>query len=202
MAHEGLWEQLIELDRRETAKRAKCQYLPNPDRYVVTMLNSEYVVNLSNREISSTQAISHSASSEFLEQLCLLAYLIHAKDLPLANKLAKFETLPGGQFFFKGVHGLPIDKVEKAFGSHPETILQAVERFDSKKCEYGDASIELSVLPRIPLTVVIWGGCDEFPARGSILCDKTAGEHLPLDALLAAVNLTVDAMIEASGQSS
>ncbi len=38
MAHEGLWEQLDKLDRWRTAQRAKCQYLINPERYVVTLL--------------------------------------------------------------------------------------------------------------------------------------------------------------------
>lgn len=201
MAHESLWEQLIQLDHQQTAKSANCQYLPDPDRYIVTMLNSENVVNLSNRDISSAQTGSDPTPAEFLQQLCLLAYLINVQDLPLANKLTKFEALPGGQFFFRGVHGLPVDKLEKAFGNHPEAILQAVKHFDAKKCDYGDASIELSVLPRIPLTIVIWGGCDEFPARVSLLCDSTAGSHLPLDALLAAVNLAVDAVIEACEKS-
>jgi hypothetical protein len=201
MAHEGLWQQLIQLDHQKTAKRANCQYLPDPDRYAVTMLNTEYVIDLSNREISSAQPGCDITPAEFLQQLCLLAYLINVQDLPLANKLTKFEALPGGQFFFRGVHGLPIDKLEKAFGNHPEAIFQAVNRFDAKKCDYGDASIEISVLPRIPLTIVIWGGCDEFPARVSLLCDSTAGSHLPLDALLAAVNLAVDAVIEACEKS-
>ncbi len=196
MPHEGLWKQLIPLDSQQTAQRANCQYLTDPDRYIITMLNTEYVVNLSNREISSAQTGSEPTPAEFLEQLCLLAYLINVQDLPLTNKLTKFESLPGGQFFFRGVHGLPIDKLEKAFAKDPDAIFQAVERFDAKKCEYGDASIELYILPRIPLIIVIWGGCDEFPARVSLLCDSTAGPHLPLDALLTAVNLAVDAVIE------
>lgn len=196
MPHEGLWKQLIPLDRQQTAKRAICQYLPDPDRYIVRMLNTEYVVDLSNQEISSTLPGCEPAPAEFLEQLCILAYLINAQDLPLTNKLTKFEALPGGQFFFKGVHGLPLDKLEKAFGSHPDEIFKALEPLKAKKCEYGDASIELTVLPRIPLNIVIWAGCDEFPARVSMLCDSTTGSHLPLDALLTAVKLAVDAVIE------
>jgi hypothetical protein len=202
MAHEGLWEQLISLDQKQASKRAKCQFLTDPDRHIITMLNTEYVVNLSNREITSNQPEGDPAPAEFLEQLCLLAYLINAKDLPIANKLTKIETLPGGQFFFRGVHGLPIEKLEKAFGDHPECLYWIIEQLNAKQCEYGDASIELLVLPRLPITIVIWGPCDEFPPRVSILCDKTAGEHLPLDALLASINLTVDAMIAAYDKSS
>ena len=93
MAHEGLWQQLIKLDRQKTAVRAKCQYKDGPERYVVTMLKAEYVVNLSDEQIFSVQPGGSLADSGFLEQLCLLAYLINAQDLPVANKLVKPEAL-------------------------------------------------------------------------------------------------------------
>jgi len=209
MAHEGLWEQLEKLDGQATARRAKCRYLTDPDRYVVTMLNTEYVVNLAGREIL-TVAGSPSGSARlgegpsrsgagFLQQLCILAYLINAKDLPLAGKLVGAESLPGGQFFFRGPHSLPTDKLEQAFGAQPDRLYEAAKRFDAKRCEFGDASVQLYVLPRIAITAVVWRSCEEFPARASILFDQTAGAQLPLDALQAAVNLTVEALIRVYG---
>jgi len=198
MAHEGLWEQLDKLDRQETAKRAKCQYLPDPERYVVALLNTEYVVNLSDKNIFSAQQGSSAAAAEFLEQLCILAYLINAQDLPFGNKLVRPDTLPGGQFFFRGLHGLPTEKLVKAFGQCPEQLYRVTEQFDAERCEFGDASIELYILPRLPLTIVIWRQCEEFGARASILFDQTAAAQLPLDALWAAVNLTVEALVQAA----
>ena len=50
------------------------------------------------------------------------------------------------------------------------------------------------MLPRVPLPIVVWRQCEEFEARASILFDKSTGEQLPLDALLAGVNLTVKAL--------
>jgi hypothetical protein len=198
MAHEGLWEQLDKLDGTKTAQRAKCQFHDNPERYVIALLNAEYTVNLSDRQIFAVQPASPQRPAEFLEQLCILAYLINAQDLPLANKLAKAQALPGGQFFFRGLHSLPTDKLAEAFGDYPEELYRISVQFDAKRCEYGDASIELCVLPRLPLTIVIWRRCEEFEARASILFDETAAAHLPLDALLAAANLTVDALIKAT----
>ena len=197
MAHEGLWEQLLGFDPEETATRAKCQYLANPPRYVITLLNTEFTVNLADKQIFSTRPAAAQVPAEFLEQLCLLAYLINAQDLPLANKLVKAQTLPGGQFFFRGHHGLPTGKLKKAFGDNPGGLYQITEQFNAKRCEYGDASIELYVLPRVPITMIIWAGDDEFGARPSILLDQTAASQLPLDALLTAVNLAVDAVIAA-----
>ena len=198
MAHEGLWEQLLGLERQETVQRAKCQYLSNPERFVIRMLDAEYVVNLSDRQIFSIQADSLLVPAEFLEQLCLLAYLINAQDLPLANKLVKAEALPGGQFFFRGLHSLPTGELEEAFGDCPDVLYKRAERFDAKRCEFGDASIQLYILPRVPLTIVIWQKDEEFAARASILFDQTAASQLPLDALGVAVNLAVKALLKAA----
>ncbi len=196
MAHKGLWEQLDKLDRQKTAKRAKCQYLSKPERYVVTLLNTEYVVNLSDKQIFSVRQDSPPVPAEFLEQLCLLAYLINAQDLPLANKLVRPETLPGGQFFFRGPHMLPTRKLEEAFGAKPDLLYESGTRLNASHRDFGDASVELFVLPRIPLTFVIWRGDEEFPARASLRFDQTAATQLPLDALGAAVNLTVEALVK------
>lgn len=201
MAHEGLWEQLLGLERKETAQRAKCQYLNNPERYVISLLNTEYIASLSDREIYSVQAGASPVTAGFIQQLCILAYLINAKDLPLADKLVKAETLPGGEFFFRGLHSLPTGKLEKAFGDCPDVLYRKAGQFDAKRCEFGDASIQLYVLPRIPLTIVIWAKDEQFQARASILFDQTAASHVPLDALWAAVNLTVDMLVKTAGES-
>ena len=137
----------------------------------------------------------------FLEKLCLLAYLINAKDLPPAGKLVNGLALPGGQFFFRGVHCLPTEKLEQVFGDRPETLLDAAKPLGAKPCEFGGASILLNLLPRLPVTMVLWGRCEEFEARASILFDKTAADQLPLDALLAAVNLAVKALTDGAGDS-
>jgi hypothetical protein len=201
MSNEGLWEQLEKLDCAETARRAKCEYQSEEKRYIIQFLNTEYIIDFSNKKAYTGRRDSTPKPAKFLEELCLLAYLINAKDLPPANKLVKAEALPAGQFFFRGLHALPTKKLEKAFGTNPEMLLKISERYDAKKREFGDASITLNVLPRLPLTIVIWRRCEEFEARASILFDQNAASLLPLDALLAAVNLTVNALTEVSTDS-
>ena len=197
MTNEGLWQQVLALDGQGTAQRAGCRYIAEPAGYVITLLNNEYEVRLSDKQVLSTP--QGSKPVEFLEELCILAYLINARDLPLAGKLVKAQDLPSGQFFFRGLHSLPTDKLEKAFGRRPEALLEIAEQFDAEKCEFGDASIRLDVLPRVPITIIIWRQCEQFGARVSILFDRTAAVHMPLDALWAAANLAIKAVIKAVG---
>ena len=194
--HEELWQQLIKLDGPQTAQRANCKYLPESDRYVITFLNNQYSVNLQDKQISSTEPDAEPIVANFTEQLCILAYLINAKDLPLSGKLVKAESLPGGQFFFRGPHELPTKKLTQTFGQNPQLIYQATQNLNPKQCNFGDASVEITTLPRIPLTFVIWAADEEFGARASILFDQTAAQHFLLDALLAAVNSAVNALIK------
>lgn len=195
MANEGLWRQLLELDGQETARRAKCRYSDSPQRYIVLLLNREYIVELLQKQVLSVEDSSQAAVSE---ELCVLAYLINSRDLPVADKLTPAESLPGGQFFFRGPHELSTRKLEEVFGQCPERLYQVMDEFGAKRCEFGDASIRLYVLPRIPLTIVIWRGDEEFPARASVLFDQTAAAQLPLDALWMAANLTIKAVVKAA----
>lgn len=197
MANEGLWQQLLELDGQETSQRAKCRYLPNPQRYIITLLNSEYIVNLSEKQV----LLAKGSSAGFSEELCILAYLINSQDLPVASKLTPAQGLPGGQFFFRGLHKLATEELEEVFGQCPERLYENMDEFGAKRCKFGDACIELCVLPHIPLTIVIWQGDEEFGARASILFDETAAAQLPLDALWVAGNLAIKALVKADARS-
>jgi hypothetical protein len=198
MANDGLWQQLLKLDGQETSQRAKCQYLPKPQRYIITLLNSEYIVNLSEKQVLLAE---DSSETGFSEELCILAYLINSQDLPLANKLTAAQALPGGQFFFRGLHNLAAEKLEEVFGQCPERLYEVMDEFGAKRYKFGDACIELYVLPRVPLTIVIWQGDEEFGARASILFDETAAAQLPLDALWTAANLTIKALVKTAAKS-
>ncbi|HUT28635.1 MAG TPA: DUF3786 domain-containing protein [Sedimentisphaerales bacterium] len=195
MTNEGLWEQLEALEGPATARRADCQYEGEPGRYTIRVLEREYLVDLSARRVASVEDCSEAG---FAEELCILAYLINSKDVPVRDRLIPAASLPGGQFFFRGPHKLPTEKLEDAFGDNPERLYQVADEFGVRRREFGDAAIEFYVLPRVPMTIVIWRADEEFAARASILFDETAAEQLPLDALWMAANLTVKALVHAA----
>ena len=67
----------------------------------------------------------------------ILAYLIGAVDIPFADKLVKPQALPTGEFFFRGLHSIPVEKLEKAFGQCPEDLYKAIECLKARRCEFG-----------------------------------------------------------------
>ena len=195
--HEQLWEQLLEIDPCNVAKRAKCQYADDTGHFSIQFLGIEYVVDIADKRIFAYSDDDEDTDAQFLEQLCILTYLISCTAVPLSGKLVTAEKLPSGQFFFRGPHALPTGKLEEVFGHDPHSIYSAATVVGAKKASFGDASIKVFVLPRLPLTFVIWESDEEFDARASILFDQTATSQLPLDALLAAVNLAAKALVSA-----
>jgi hypothetical protein len=192
MANEGLWQQVVKQDGEQTARRAGCRYSDDPPRYILQFVDAQYTVDPGAKRMVSPDG--HSAG--YGRELCILAYLINSSELAIAGKLAPPESLPGGQFFFRGPHLLATEKLEKAFGRCPEKLHRVGDELGAERCDFGDASIQLYVLPRLPLTIVIWRADEEFAARASILFDETAADQLPLDALWMAANLTVKALVQ------
>jgi uncharacterized protein DUF3786 len=188
--HEGLWNQLEKLDPVQTARRAGCRW-EDGGYWVIRFLNRDYQVDPVEKTIREVDK----ESAGFIEQLCILAYLIQAQDIPLRGKLVKAEQLPGGAFFFRGIHDLPTGELAEALGEEPEKLWEAGKALGARQCEYGDASIEIDLLPRLPITIILWAGDEEFPGRASILFDPTAADHIALDALQAGVQLVVKTLL-------
>ena len=194
--HDLLWEKLRKLDGQETAVRAICAFDGQSSSYTVRLLGEDFRVDVEEQKI---QSADDQRDADFLEQLCILAYLIDATDMPKAQKLVSGDKLDAGQFFFRGPHALPTGKLEEAFGDEPDLLYEAGASLGAQRCEYGDASIEVRVLPRFPIVFVVWGRDEEFEARGSILFDETADKHLPLDAIGAAVQLALGKILKKVG---
>jgi hypothetical protein len=196
--HEQYWEQLAEMDREETARRAGCKYLTESDSFAIFLLNREYLVDPVQRTIRVCAGAAAPQAGGYLEQLCILAYLVRAQKVPPAGKLVSAEKLDPGGFFFRGSHKLPVEKLEAVFGPDPQLLHKAGRLLNATPRAFRDASIELSVLPRISLTIIIWAADEEFPARASILFDQSATAQLPLDVLFAAATLTISAVVTAA----
>ena len=193
--HEKLWEQLISKDLHQIAEGSGSKYLPESNQFDLIMLGHEYTIAVSQRRIFVLSDNDCKTEASFLEQLCILAYLLNSSNRPLAGKLVTAEKLEAGQFFFRGPHALPTEKLENAFGNNPGELLNAGIKWGAKKVSYGDAAIELLALPKIPIVFVVWGADEEFTARASVLFDETASQQIPLDALGVLVNLAVKMLI-------
>ena len=128
----------------------------------------------------------------------LLAHLSEAEPKEKTGKLVDFRDLPGGYAYDKAFLQRAVKPISENFGGEPGILLKAGELLGGAPRAYGDASIEISSLPRIPLTYILWEE-GEFPASANILFEESARHYLPTEDLAVLAEITTFRLLEARG---
>jgi hypothetical protein len=178
------WELLGASDPRDVCDRAKATYA-EPEGYTLPVFGFPVLVDPVARTItgSSPEAGLVLAKVGYFSRLSILHYLLGARPLEPSGRLVSPMELLSGQFFRGGSHDLPLDKLAARFCADPDGLVGAALRFGGHQVSYGDAAVELSPFPRVPVTLVFWCEDEEFPARAYLLFDDTCEQHLPPDIL-------------------
>lgn len=190
---ETLWEQLRNVNPEDICPRAVVEF--NKDGfYSVNFMDNEYRVYSNDENIEGPEGDSLASYPKF--ELLLLSYLVGAMNIPLTGNWVSEKDLPGGSIFFQGPHRLPDSALIKNYGKNATQFLEIGEKLGGKKLEYGDASFEFRVLPRISIGCVLWVEDEEFPARVNYLFDSSIAHHLALDVVYALIKSFVRKFLE------
>jgi hypothetical protein len=107
------------------------------------------------------------------EQVLLLHYLNGTYNAGTGiNKggWISFQDLPDGRFYMNAFLKRAKEPLMKAFSGDPQKLkVLALRIFNASTMEFGDYSVLINALPKIPVVLVLWQGDDEFPAEGNIL---------------------------------
>ncbi len=192
---EKAWEDLNNLNPSDVCKKAGVIY--DNGSYILRSLGMDFSVHPGKREIKNIQPEGEIILKKYsyFFNLSALCCLINAKDIPLSGKLVKPAGLKGGEIFFRGSHVLPLDKIAEKYGNDKTGFIEKGKNLNGNIMHYGDASVELLPLPRIPVTLILWLSDDEFPARADLLFDSTCEQRLPLDVIWSVAMLSVLVML-------
>lgn len=119
---------------------------------------------------------------EPLESVAVLHYLVNAAGDQPTGELLAYRDLWGA-----GAQSGPfIDRPEKilaeSFGADPEGLLRRARALAASVTEkYGDLRLDLTVLPFLPLTVLLYAPDEELPAGAKILFDGVTSRYLPTE---------------------
>jgi len=182
-----LWAQLIREKPEEICRKALVNY-DHEKGFLLPFLNQIYQVLPTKQSIIplSTKA-PHIHTFEC--DLIILTYLLRAKAIHIDGTLVNEKQIPGGETFFRGPHSLYTRPMEKLFGQDRDAFLSAGQKLNGKVTDLGDAGICLPVLPRVPVTLILWLKDDEFPAEIKVGFDSTISHHLPLDIIWAMIHV-------------
>lgn len=125
------------------------------------------------------------------ERILILHYLQTASGAPLRGEWISFGQVPGGEFYLPNFRARSVDRLVRAFTGREGALLTAGEALGGSAGGFGDVSVSLSVLPRVPVTLVLWRGDEEFAPSGDLLFDAAAAEYLPVEDLVVLAGMTV-----------
>jgi hypothetical protein len=194
---EKAWQTLKGLDPAEVCKNASVLYDEKYGNYVVKSFCTDFYVSPEKKIIKSTDATEEAVIKRhgyFFIHSCLW-YLVHAKDIPFAGRLLNPVNIKGGEIFFRGSHVLPLDNLAKRYGDDKEGFIKRGKELCGEVLNFGDASIKLFPMPRMPVTIILWLADDEFQPRTDLLLDSTCEIQLPLDIIWSMAMLSVLVMM-------
>ncbi len=191
------WEILEGLNPENVCSRAKVTYDSSSNTYTIKSFGLDVIVSMADKSIHSDSQESDLLLNKLgdYSRLSILRYLVNAKEITLTHKLVRPEDLKGGNIYSKGTHVLPLDRITDKYGSDTEGYLKRGMEVGSEVLNYGDASLSLFPFPRVPVTIIIWTGDEEFSPRSDLLFDSTCELHLPVDIVWSTAMMSVLIML-------
>lgn len=183
------WETLAGLRPKDVCSGASALYDESSRAYTIKAFGIDFTLSLGSKTITSEDP----GSVLFLERykdffrLAVLWYMTSAKDIPATGRLIRPLDVKGGQRFFSGTHVLPLDRIEQRFALDKIAFIERGLRFGSEIASYGDASVRLYPLPRVPVTIILWLQDEEYSARAGLFFDSTVDFQLSLSDIVWSV---------------
>lgn len=177
LAYKLAGEQLGKVDIEKQCHKSGAKYLivDSQELIIIEYLNQPYQVTLPDIAVS---LVDSEAEVPIKDKILILHYLTLAKGVPIANKLIAFKELPEGANYFPTFSQRAIKPLIDHFGKQPHRLVDTAAKLGGQKVDYGDVAVTISAFSRVPITLVLWQGDEEFSPRGNILFDATISDYL------------------------
>jgi len=143
--------------------------------FTVPFLGREYRVYYPS---GRAERVADGGQAPLADEIVLLHYLTKCSPRSVEEVKIAFQELPSGSIYIGPFTNRAIRPLVSIFGPHPEALAEAAKKLGGWEVELGDVGVTVPVLPKIPITFVLWEGDEEFPPNGNILFDASAPAHL------------------------
>ncbi len=155
-----------------------CRVIDSQKAVLVRYLYRDYFITLPDARVS----LSGSAEEvPVRERILILHYFITAKGTPPANRAITFRELPEGNTYYPTFLKRTIKSLLDRFAAEPSLLVRAAEKLGGRRVDYGDAAATIDAFSRVPVTIVLWRGDEEFAPQGNILFDASITDYLPTE---------------------
>jgi len=171
--------ELLKFDPAEVARRSGGLYDSGLNRVILRVGDQQASFDFGTGELIWTgpRRIDSEAA------VPVLHYLLQATGSPPGGDFRPYRDLWGAKAQSGPFIVRPEARLAAAYGANPGAVLARARALGAEVSEQpsGDARIELSLLPRIPLAVLAYAADEDFPAEAKILFDAVVSEYLPTE---------------------
>lgn len=178
LAYKLAGEQLAKIDDiEELCRKSGCTFKVVDSKTIIRLdyLNHAYQVTLPDVIIKREDSLEE---VPLRDKILIAHYLVNARGTPLTNKPIAYKELKEGAGYFPTFFKRAIKPLVDYFGKSPELLLDVARALGGKKADSGDIAVTINAFPRVPITLVLWKGDDEFPPDGNILFDSNVVDYL------------------------
>lgn len=184
LAYEKACVNLAAKNPEEMAVNSGAEFDSSRNVFTLRYINEVYTVSYPDGDVKF--AARQEEPVPVAAKVVILHYLLTANGQPLSGQLVSFKEIPGGMIYLQPFNGRVLGGFKAIFGKNAGLLAKVGEKLGVPFAKYGDTAVTMEVLPRIPITYVIWEGDEEFPANATVLFDATAQYYLPTEDLVVA----------------
>ncbi len=181
------FEELSGLDSNEVCRRTSSRFDREKKCYTLTVWGRAYEISPKQKRI--TPLTNPPQPVDIFLGLFIIIYLLKSKNIDISGQWISEKDMSGGLAFFTGPHTIPTKMIAKKFGHDLEGFRQTCLDLGGSPLDMADAAFSFTIVPAVPVAVLLWKGDEEFPAEAKLLFDKTITEHMALDIIFG---LTVE----------
>lgn len=187
------WEDLGRRNLEEVCRNSSATLHP-PDGILLPFLKEYLLIDTGKRRIRRRVHGAWERMDHALLELLCLAYLLQAGPGSLDHEIIGVQELKSAHFF-QGPHELNIRSLIERYGNDLKGFQRAAGELGGERTDLADASYLFAAFPKVPVYYLLWEGDEEFPARLSILFDRSIEHHLTADTIWGLVNLLSDMLM-------
>lgn len=165
----------VDINKQCQSSGAQCQPLDTGTLVTVKYLGRTYRVTLPEVRISPEDS---DEEVPLKDRILILHYLAQAKGTPLSGRAITYKELPEGASYFPTFAKRAIKPLVDHFGREPHRLEDATVTLGGRRADYGDVAVTIDAFRRVPITLVLWRGDNEFAPEGSIIFDGNIPDYL------------------------
>jgi len=191
-------EKLASISIEEQCRKAGAAYnlAASGETATLNYLGRPYLISFPEMKVVSIEDKQPAAERE---RLLMLHYILNANGSPLTGNMITYKEIPGGTAYFPTFHKRTIKPLLDNFSADAQKLLVAAETVGGVRADCGDVAVSINAFSRIPLTLVLWYGDDEFPAAGSILLDSSITGYLAAEDITVLCEIITWKLVKAGG---